>query len=174
MVPPYVRQLMFMIAITIGISLFFAGNAYASVAIGLAAMIAYGHFRFGSVMLAFRAVQAERYDRAERLLKRVRFPNLLTMGQRFYFELASGAVAGYRDQLDVEEEHYRIALTFSANNERDRSVVELELAELLAERGANAEALEFLELARDRQCTPSVMKGIEELTVSLNATDNQS
>jgi hypothetical protein len=165
---------MLVVALVIGGNLLYTGDRWAYGAFGVAGLIAFGHFRFGSVMLAFRAMQAEQYDRAQRLLKGVHFPQLLSLSQRFYFELASGAVAGHLQQPDVEEQHYRTALEFAANNERDRSVVELELAELLAERGAAGEALEILDQAREHPCTPSVQDEIDRLTESLEATGNQS
>lgn len=174
MVPTFVRLLMFVIALVIGGNLLYTGDRWAYAAFAIAALIAFGHFRFGSVMLAFRAVQAEQYDKARRLLKGVYFPNLLSMSQRFYFELASGAVAGHQQRLDAEEQHYRTALDFAADNERDRAVVELELAELLAQRGATEEALQILEQAREHPQTPSVEEGIERLRANLQTTETRS
>ena len=174
MVPTFVRLIMFLVAIAIGGNLLYTGDIWAYAAFGIAALIDFGHFRFGSVMLAFRAVQAEQYDKAQRLLKGVHWPKLLSLSQRFYFELASGAVAGHLQKPDVEEQHYRTALDFAADNERDRSVVELELAELLAERGADSEALEMLNQAREHPSTPSVQDGIDHLMKSLQTTGNPS
>ncbi|MCP4093095.1 MAG: hypothetical protein GY747_06560 [Planctomycetes bacterium] len=174
MVPTFVRLLMFVVTLVIGGNLLYNGDSWAYAAFAIAALIAVGHFRFGSVMLAFRAVQAEQYEKAHRLLKSVQFPGLLTTSQRFFFELASGAIAGHHQQLDLEEQHYRTALEFAANNERDRAVVELELAELVAQRGAAEEAIQILEQAREHQHTPSVQEGIDRLTETLKADQPRS
>jgi tetratricopeptide (TPR) repeat protein len=131
------------------------------------ALLIYGYFRYGPVFIAFHHIRRKNFARAESLLAQVRDPELLSTGQRSYFELASAELAIHRGDHGVAERHLRTALDHRLRSENDRALAEALLGQLLIERGAVAEAREALERARQRPCQPGVAKAIEEAFKSL-------
>jgi uncharacterized protein HemY len=133
------------------------------------AFLIYGYFRYGPVFIAFRHIRRQNFARAESLLAQVRHPELLSSGQRSYFELASAELAIHRGDHSVAERHLRVALDHRLRTENDRALAEALLGQLLIERGALAEARDALERARRRPCKPAVARAIEEAAKSLPA-----
>jgi hypothetical protein len=134
-----------------------------------AALLIYGYFRYGPVFIAFNHVRRGNYERAASLLAQVRDPELLSSQQRGYFELASAELAVRKGNLVHGERHVRAALARKLRTENDRAVAEVMLAQLLFQRGADAEARAALEQARGRRTNPQTAKMIEDVEKSCDA-----
>ena len=128
-----------------------------------AALLTYGHFRYGPVWLAFRNARRGNLDRARRLLAQVKDPRLLSPGQRAYFELSSALVAADLKNKQAAENHLRLALEQRLRTHNDRALAEVFLAELLIERGAADEAADVLDRAAMQNPKAQVTRMIEEL-----------
>jgi uncharacterized protein HemY len=143
------------------------GNSIGYWLIAAAALLAFGHFRYGPVWLAFRALRAGDADRAARLLSQVRRPSWLSSPQRAYFEFASGALAAARGADADAERHLRAALAHDLRTANDRCAVELELARVLAKRGDRVAALDVLAAASTREPKPELAEQLRQVGASL-------
>lgn len=126
-----------------------------------------GYFRSGTVWLAWRSLRAARPERTAELLAQVRFPGALSSQQRAYYEFASGIVASSGGRASEAESHLRTALSHRLRTESDRSLVEVELARILAGRGETGAARELVQVARGRRCRPEAAAEAERLAATL-------
>ncbi|MEQ1911713.1 MAG: hypothetical protein ABMA15_23040 [Vicinamibacterales bacterium] len=132
-----------------------------------AALLAYGHFRYGTVWLAFRALRKGDVDRAGSFLNQVARPGMLSPESRAYYFMVFGLVAASRGQLGEAESALRKALALPLRTENDRALVEVALAELLVTSTSPNEARELLALAAGRATKPVVSKEVERVTALL-------
>lgn len=164
-----IRAILVVTALSVGAWQLSRGHSSALWLVAAAVLLAYGHFRYGSVWLAMRALRAGNVDRAGRLLAQVKHPATLSSQQRAYFELASGLLAA-RAGADIEaEQHFRSALDHRLRTENDRCIAEVELARLLAKRGERVAARELLARARSRQANPDVAEEARRVQELVNA-----
>jgi len=144
-----------------------AGRSFAgAAALAIAASLAYGYFRYGTVWLAFRALRAGRSDRARALLDQIRFPDRLRSQDRAYYEMLHGMLACEREEWTTAKDHFQRAREHRLRTANDRSMVECLLAEVLLRCGDPVAAREHLELARGHFPKPEVaaaIRNVEEL-----------
>ncbi len=162
-----VRIALIVAALGLGLVEVSTGNSIGYCLIAAAALLAYGHFRYGPVWLAFRALKAGDADRAARLLSQVKRPSWLSSPQRAYFEFASGALAAARGADADAEQHLRAALAHELRTDNDRCAVEVDLARLLAKRGDRVAALEVLAAASARAPRPELAEQVRQVRASL-------
>jgi hypothetical protein len=130
-----------------------------------AALLGYGHVRYGTVWLAFRRMRREDFEGMARLLDEVRRPDLLAPGHRSYYELMRGwaALAGERDEEAVT--HLSATRSLPLRTRRVRALAEYLLAVALIETKATPEAIDEA-LARARSHEP-----VREVAVQIAALD---
>lgn len=162
-----VRLALIVAALGLGLVEVSSGHAIGYCLIAAAALLAYGHFRYGPVWLAFRALRAGDAERAARLLSQVKRPSWLSSPQRAYFEFASGALAAARGADADAEQHLRAALAHELRTDHDRCAVEVDLARLLAKRGDRVAALEVLAAASARAPRPELAEQVRQVRASL-------
>ena len=148
-----------------------AGDYAGFALIAAALLLVYGHFKYNTVWLAFRAVSAGQLDKAAALLQLVKRPASLGSEARAYFELASGLVCASRAQNDDAEKHLRVALTNRLRTDNDRALAEAVLAQLLIVRDELPEARTLLDQAAARPCRPATAERIRTLRDDLPALD---
>lgn len=144
-----------------------SGNQDGAMLLVASGLLVYGHFRYGTVWLAYRAARAGKFERAGQLLSQISRPSILSSQMRAYYEFVHGAVAANSDRNEQAEQHFRNALQFKLRTDNDRCVVEINLAELLAQRGALDEARELVASARTRHCNPQVAAIVETVAESV-------
>jgi len=148
-----------------------SGDYAGFVLIAAAAFLVYGHFKYNTVWLAFRAVSGGQLDKAAALLQQVKRPASLGAEARAYFELASGFVCASRAQNEDAEKHLRIALANRLRTDNDRALAETVLAQLLIARDELPEARTLLEQAAARSCRPATAERIRALRDDLPRVD---
>jgi len=132
----------------------------------LAAFLAYGYFRYGTVWLAFEALRAGRLERAEALLDQVESPDRLESRSRAYYEMAKGLLACEREEWAGARGYLQRALEHDLRTANDRSLVECALAEVLLRCGDPVAAREHLELARGydhKAAVAAAIRKVEEM-----------
>jgi predicted Zn-dependent protease len=170
MFPTSIRFLLVVASAAFGAYQIHRGNVAGGLYLLAAALLAYGHFRYGPVWLALRTARRGNMDRTRRLLEEVHNPDWLTSDQRAYFELTSALVAADRKDDPAAEKHLRLALDHRLRTENDRALVEVMLARILIERGRAEEADEILARAAARGSKPEVARMIDELKRARGST----
>lgn len=113
-----------------------------------AACLAYGHFRYGTVWLASRAVRRGDFAKAKSLLGRIRRPDLLRRVDRAHYEYIRGAIDLDEGNAAGAIAHLRSALDGGLHTSNNRCVVACMLAEASLGIGDREGAARYLEIAR--------------------------
>jgi ATP/maltotriose-dependent transcriptional regulator MalT len=171
MLTPRIRLVLAVLAFSFGTYRVIAGDYWGLALLAASALLAYGHFKYGTVWLAFRAVARGQTQKAEQLLRQVRRPAALGARERAYFELASGFVCVSHARNEQAEKHLRLALANELGTSSDRALAEAVLAQLLVARGELSEARAMLDQARARSCRPAIAQRIQALRDELTASD---
>ena len=120
------------------------------------ALLIYGHFRYGTVWFAFRALKKGDLDGAGRLILAVRKPEWLGREYLAYYHWTRGALDAAAQRLDEAHRHFLAAMEGSLRTPKDRAVVCCCLAELAARQGRVDEAENFMMRAREASSDPVV------------------
>jgi hypothetical protein len=156
MFTPAVRYILIGLGLALS-AVFFAKGRWVGLfpllAVGL---LVYGHFRFGTVGLAFRALRQGDMERAETLLRKVADPEKLNPQARAYHDWIKGVVTTARGELEQARPYLESAVGGALRTSNDRSLALCCLAEVAAKSGNRGEAGEILERARAEPHTPSV------------------
>lgn len=167
MFSPRVRALLAAVSFAFGCYQVVSGHYVGLVFFAVAAFLAYGYFKYGTVWLAFRAVARGEMEGAAKLLAQVRKPEALGAQDRGYYELASGFVCASRGQNERAEAHLRAALAHELRTDNDRALAEAVLAQLLIARDEMVEARKLLERAVGRDSRPAIAARIRAIQSEL-------
>lgn len=111
------------------------GNSAGFALIAAAGLFVFGYFRYGPIRPAFSALQQGDIERVERLLRTIRFPNLLNSQSRAYLHWINGVLdARHEGKLASAENNLQSALRLGLRTQNDRCMVVATLAELAAKR----------------------------------------
>ncbi len=167
MLTPLSRLLFAALAFLFGAGLVYQNSYFGFVFLGAAALLLYGHFKYGTVRLAFKAVARGRVSQAAELLASVKRPESLAARERAYYELASGFVSAARGQNEEAERHLRAVNGAALHADDERALGETVLAQLLIARSEIVEATAVLDRAATRNCRPAVAERIRALRAEL-------
>jgi hypothetical protein len=123
------------------------------------------YVRYGPVKVAFVAYRRGEMEKAEELVRGVRWPRLLAPRMRSYYFWILGAIAAHRGMLDEAHGWYERARDGRVRQESDRSVLEALLAEVEIGRGDTEGALRRIATARQlahREDLDSFLDELEE------------
>jgi len=168
LIPPKLRVPLAVSAFIAGTYVLIAGSALGLALLFVSALLAYGHFKYGTVWLAFREVARGRMDTAAQLLAQVKDPERLTLRDRAYFELAWGLLCASRAENDRAVQHLRSSLDHALPTENDCALAEAVLSQLLIARGALDEARTLIARAATRQCRPAIAERIKAIQAELS------
>jgi hypothetical protein len=106
------------------------------------ALFVWGHWRYGTVWLAFQRYRKGDMDAVERLLNQVRDPASLQAQQRAYYEFLQGTVQVLRGHPHRAKPHFLRAIEGPLRTDRMRSITHAHLAavELALDNAGNAES----------------------------------
>jgi len=154
---PAIRLVIVAVCVYIGVARLVGGDHFGVVFLLGAGVFSIGHFRYGTVLFAHRAMRAGDLDRAEKLLKKIRHPELLSRQYRSYYHWIDGAIAGEEEDWERSRASLEAALSLGAlRTSHNRSVVHWQLAAVLAEQGDEEGARAELEKARAEPHKPEV------------------
>lgn len=134
-------------------------------AVMLAAVIfmIWGYFRYGTVFLILQHLKQKNYDKAQRALSQIIYPNLLTKDQKSYYYFAKGVIE-YRDHnIDESFGHLSRALELGLRTENDTALALLKLADIELDRGNYAEAKKHLSSIASLAHKPELDHEIEKV-----------
>jgi uncharacterized membrane-anchored protein len=169
MFSPLGRLVLIVIGLALGGSQVVAGQARGWFVIAAAALLVLGHFRHGTVWLAFRAYRGGDVEGMERRLRQVRDPARLRKQDRAYYEFLAGVAAQGRGDLGGARAHLTAAATGRLRTDNMRSIVQCHLAEVALASGDSDGAREHLDAARRLSHAPAVDRVIGDLEGRLPA-----
>ena len=139
----------------------------AIIGIGIALLI-WGYFREGTVVMAAREFHAKNYDGAEELLKEIEDPEKLGRHRRGFYEFIYGNVELHRQNYEQAEKHFQIASNFPLRNQNDKAIVLVHLANLNLRKKEFERASAYVERAKSYKITSRVKKIIEKIESEIN------
>ena len=139
----------------------------AIIGIGIALLI-WGYFREGTVVMAAREFHAKNYDGAEELLKEIEDPEKLGRHRRGFYEFIYGNVELHRQNYEQAEKHFQIATNFPLRNQNDKAIVLVHLANLNLRKKEFERASAYVERAKSYKITSRVKKIIEKIESEIN------
>jgi tetratricopeptide (TPR) repeat protein len=139
----------------------------AIVGIGIALLI-WGYFREGTVVMAAREFHAKNYDGAEELLKEIEDPDRLGKHRRGFYEFIYGNVELHRQNYEEAEKHFQIASKFPLRNQNDKAIVLVHLANLNLRKKDYERATAYVERAKTYKITTRVKNIIEKIESEIN------
>ena len=139
----------------------------AIIGIGIALLV-WGYFREGTVVMAAREFHAKNYDGAEELLKEIEDPEKLGRHRRGFYEFIYGNVELHRQNYEQAEKHFQIASNFPLRNQNDKAIVLVHLANLNLRKKEFERASAYVERAKSYKITSRVKKIIEKIESEIN------
>ena len=139
----------------------------AIIGIGIALLV-WGYFREGTVVMAAREFHAKNYDGAEELLKEIEDPEKLGRHRRGFYEFIYGNVELHRQNYEQAEKHFQIASNFPLRNQNDKAIVLVHLANLNLRKKDFERASAYVERAKSYKITSRVKKIIEKIESEIN------
>ena len=139
----------------------------AIIGIGIALLI-WGYFREGTVVMAAREFHAKNYDGAEELLKEIEDPDKLGRHRRGFYEFIYGNVELHRQNYEQAEKHFQIASNFPLRNQNDKAIVLVHLANLNLRKKDFDRAAAYVERAKSYKITSRVKAIIEKIESEIN------
>jgi len=134
----------------------------AVIGLGIALLI-WGYFREGTVIMAAREFHAKNYDAAEELLKEIADPDKLSRYRRGFYEFIYGNVELHRHNYDEAEKHFQIASKFPLRNQNDRAIVLVHLANINLRKKDYERAFAYVEKAKTFKISSRVENIIEKI-----------
>jgi len=164
---PVVRLLLGASALALGVVHIARGNPTGWIAVGIAVLLAYGYFRYGTVWLAFQAYRRADIDGIERRLRQVLAPGMLRAQDRVYYEFLAGIVAHRNGDFAAAREHLIAAANGPLRTDNLRSTVQCHLAQVATDSGDAAAARLHVEAARRIPHSTALDRLITELEAKL-------
>ena len=134
----------------------------AAIGIGIALLV-WGYFKEGTVVMAARKFHEKNYDAAEALLKEIEDPDRLGKHRRGFYEFIYGNIELKRDNYVEAEKHFQIASKFPLRNQNDKAIVLVHLANLNLRKKEPERARAYVEKARTFKITTRVKNIIEKI-----------
>ncbi|MBM3400957.1 MAG: tetratricopeptide repeat protein [Bacteroidetes bacterium] len=134
----------------------------AVIGLGIALLI-WGYFREGTVIMAAREFHAKNYNAAEELLKEIADPDKLSRYRRGFYEFIYGNVELHRHNYDEAEKHFQIASKFPLRNQNDRAIVLVHLANINLRKKDYERAFAYVEKAKTFKISSRVENIIEKI-----------
>lgn len=138
-----------------------------AIGIGIALLI-WGYFREGTVVMAAREFHSKNYDRAEELLKEIEDPDRLGRHRRGFYEFIYGNVELHRHNYEEAEKHFQIASNFPLRNQNDKAIVLVHLANLNLRKKDYERASAYVERAKTYKITSRVKNIILKIESEIN------
>jgi len=134
----------------------------AAIGIGIALLV-WGHFREGTVVMAARRFHEKNYDAAEELLKEIKDPDALGRHRRGFYEFIYGNIELHRQNYAEAEKHFQIASNFPLRNQNDKAIVLVHLANLNLRKRMPERARTYVDIAQGLKISARVKNIIQNI-----------
>ncbi|WP_034057396.1 hypothetical protein [Lacinutrix jangbogonensis] len=113
-------------------------------------------------------MKKEKYDKAEKLLFKIKNPNTLSKSQKNYYHCAKGLIAINKKDWEVSYSELNDALNIGLRTKNDTSIVLLNLAKVEFERKNINEAEDYLSKVGKFKLKPLIRSDMEKLKNEIN------
>jgi Flp pilus assembly protein TadD len=126
------------------------------------------HFLFGTVWQAFASLKRGDLEQADRLIRNVRHPKLLTKRHRAYYHFIRGMIYLQYKQLEHGKQHLQQALDLGLQSPTDKALVALNLAHVSYVEKDYDKSRAYLEQARQQDTTDlMIQENIKKLEAAM-------
>jgi tetratricopeptide (TPR) repeat protein len=134
----------------------------AVIGVGIALLV-WGYFTEGTVVMAAKEFHEKNYDKAEELLKEIEDPDRLNKHRRGFYEFIYGNIELHRQNYEEAERHFQLATRFPLRNQNDKALVWVHLANLSLRKKEYERANAYLDKARALRITFRVKHIIQKI-----------
>lgn len=174
MFTPLIRVVLVLSSLGMAI-LFYLREDYANTGLSLLAvgLFIYGYFKYGTVYAAFQQLKKGNFDKAEKLISKIRNPKDLSKQQKGYYYFTTGLIASEKNKLDFAKSELNKALEFGLRTKNDTSIVILNLANIEYELRELSLAKEYLDKLKDYELKQLVKTEMDKLTEKINVAQHR-
>ncbi|MFA6087810.1 tol-pal system YbgF family protein [Mucilaginibacter sp.] len=119
----------------------------AAVAVLFIALLIWGYFKQGTIVLAAKAFHQKDYTKAESLLKQIARPDWLSKKRRGFYEFIYGGVCLQKQEYKEAELHYELAAQYPLRSANDHVAALVHVANINVRNGNYDKAQAYLQLA---------------------------
>ena len=154
----------------------FWANLYVGImALLLALLMIYSHFKQGNIVPALMALRNGNIPAAEQALASIKRPDYLSKRYQGYYYFASGLVDFYHKRIAQGCENLEKALTFGLKNKTELSITHLNIAQGAYMQKDYEKSRKHMELCQAQNPTDlHIKQRLEELAKYLDQNQNQS
>ena len=132
--------------ILIAVSLHYKVYELAACGVMFIAVLIWGYYKQGTIVLAAKAFHLKDYDKAESLLKQVPNPDWLSKKRRGFYEFIYGGVCLQKQDYAGAEQHYELAALYPLRTANDHVAALVHVANLSIRNGNYGKAAAYLQL----------------------------
>lgn len=171
-IPPYIRFALIAAGLLLGIGLWVAFGFWYGFPFLLAGIVLFlGYVFLGTVGPAAQAVQAQDFDRGEKLLNLTLKPNWLYSANRAFYYMMRGTIALSRKDLNAAEGYLKQADQIDVPTANEKAMLKLQLAQIEANRKNFPAAKKYLKAAKETNVKlPQIKEQIEMMDNALKQT----
>ena len=161
----YVRFALTAASLLLGIGLiFWQGFWYGFPFLLVALVLVIGYFLLGTIRSASELLQEQKIDEAEARLAMTKYPQYLFPANKAYFYMIKANIALMRKDAKLAEAHLREASKYDMPSGNETAVIEVQLANLAAQKGAWPEVNKRIQTIRKLKVTePMITEQVEML-----------
>jgi tetratricopeptide (TPR) repeat protein len=119
----------------------------AAVAALFIAMLVWGYFKEGTIILAAKQFHVKNYDKAEALLRQIKRPEWLSRKRRGFYEFMMGGVCLHKQDYQAAEQHYEAAAQYPLRTVNDHVAALVHIVNINIRQGNYERARTYLQLA---------------------------
>ncbi|THH39483.1 hypothetical protein [Neolewinella litorea] len=168
-IPPYIRFALIAAGVVGGVALWIAFGFWYGFPFLLAGIILLiGYIFLGTVGPAAKAVQAQDFDRGEKLLNLTLKPEWLYSANRAFYYMMRGTIALSRKDLNAAEGWLKQADSIDVPTANEKAMLKLQLAQIEANRRNFGAAKKYLKAAKETNVKlPQITEQIDMLDTAL-------
>lgn len=133
-----------------------------------AGLFVYGHYRYGTVYIAFQELKKGNYEKAEKLISKIKNPDILNKGQKSYYHFTQGAIASNNEDWEKSYSEWSKAIDIGLRTENDTSIALLNLANVELERKNFEKANEFIKKTSELNLKPLIKSEVDRIQNEIN------
>lgn len=175
MFTPFIRIVLIIACLGMAIMFYLREDYINSGVIILAAgLFVYGYFKYGTVYAAFQQLKKENFNKAEKLISKIKNPNNLSKQQKSYYHFTTGIIASEKKQFDFAKSELMKALEIGLRTENDTSIVLLNLVNIEYECAEFSSAKGYLNKLKNYELKSLVKLEMEKLAEKINAAQQRT